>query len=128
MCFKLVTLQVHLRFKNNKLFLQAFWVKASKVIFVEVVLKRGVVDIVLLLAVGRTAVTDVAPFVLITAVGVQLVVAVEALTAETTLGVSPETTLIDRSRLVIAGLFVFTQLCRSKELMLVCKYFLVPST
>jgi hypothetical protein len=128
MCFNLVALQVHLRFKNNKLFLQAIWVKASEMILMEVVLKSVVVNIVLLLAVGRTSVTDVAAFMFITAVSVQLVVAVEALTTEAAFGMSPETTLVDGSRLVITGLFVFAQLCWSKKLMLVCKDLLVTST
>jgi hypothetical protein len=128
MCFNLVGLQVHLRFENDKLFLQAFSVKTSEMIFLEVLLESIVVNVVLLLAVGGASVTNVAAFVSITAVSVQLVVAIESLTAEATLGVSLETTLVYRSRLVVTSPFVFAQLGCSKELMLMRKYLLVTST
>ena len=91
------------------------------------VLKGIVIDIVLLLAVGGATVTNVAAFVLITAVGVELIVTVESLTTETTLGVTSETTLVNGSRFVVARLLVLAQLRCSKELMLVCKDLFVAS-
>jgi len=108
MCFNLVGLQVHLRLENDELFLQAFLVKANEMILLEVALKSVVVNVVLLLAVGRASVTDVAAFMFITAVSVQLIIAVESLTAEATFGMSLETTLIYGSRLIITGPFVFS--------------------
>ena len=114
MCLDLVTLQVHLRLKNDELFLQTLFIQASEMIFVEVILQCVVVNIVLLLTMGGASVTDVATFVFITAMSVQLVVAVEPLTTKATLRVSPEATLVYSSRLVIARLFVLTQFRRGE--------------
>lgn len=83
-------------------------------IFVEVILQCVIVNIVLLLTMGGASVTDVATFVFITAMSVQLVVAVEPLTTKSTLGVSPEATLVYSSRLVIARPFVLTQFRRGE--------------
>lgn len=80
----------------------------------EVVLQCVVVNVVLLLTVGGASVTDVAPFMFIAAVGVQLIVTIEPLTTETTFGVSLEATLVYSSRLVISGPFVLTQFRHGK--------------
>jgi hypothetical protein len=97
-------------------------------ILLEMMLKCVVVDVVLLLTVGRASVTNMATFVLVTTMSVKLVVAVESLTTETTLGVSLEATLVYCTRLVIAGLLVLTQLGRREQFMLMSKHLLVPGT
>jgi hypothetical protein len=106
-CFNLMCFQVHLRFENNKLLFQALWVKASEMIFCKMLLKGVVINVILLLAMGGTSITDVTAFVLITTMSVELVVAVKSLATEPTLGVPSEATLVYSSRLVVTGLFVF---------------------
>lgn len=69
-----------------------------------------IVDIVLLLAIGISSIANVTAFVAISAVGIQFVVAVEPLVTETTLRMSLETALIDGAGLVVAILFMFSQL------------------
>lgn len=114
MCLDLVTLQVHLRLENDELFFQTLFIQASEMILMKVILQCVIVNIVLLLTMGGASVTDVATFVFITAMSVQLVVAVEPLTTKSTLRVSPEATLVYSSRLVIARLFVLTQFRRGE--------------
>jgi hypothetical protein len=103
----LVSLQVHLRLKYNELLVQAFLVKTNEMIFLEVNLQSIVVDVVLLLTVGGPTVADMASLVLVSTVSVELVVAVESLPTESTLGVALEAALIDRTRFMIAMLLVF---------------------
>jgi hypothetical protein len=67
------------------------------------------------------------PFVAVTAVSVKLIVSIESLTTETTLGVTLETTLIKSSRNIITVLFVLAQLGNSKKLVLMGEDFLVSS-
>lgn len=114
MCLNLVTLQVHLGLENHKLLFQALFIQASEMILVKVILQRVVVNIILLLTMRGASVTDVATFMFITAMSVQLVVAVESLTTKSTFRVSPEATLVYSSRLVIARFFVLTQFRRGK--------------
>lgn len=123
-----MTFQIHLRFKDNKLLLQAFRIQTDEVVFLEVILKCIVVDIVLLLSVTRSAIANVASFVAVAAVSIELVVSVVSLAAESTLGVSPETTLVNGSGNMVSVLLMVAQLCHRKELMLVGEDFLVPST
>lgn len=73
-------------------------------------LKGVVVDVILLLTVGRASITDVTTFMFITAMGIQLIIAVESLPAEAALGVTLEATLIYRTRSVVARLFMLPQL------------------
>lgn len=93
----------------------------------EMFLKGVVINVVLLLAVGGAAITNVAAFMSVTTVSVELIVTIESLTAEATLGVTPESTLINSSRLIVASFLVLSQLRRGKELMLVCENLLVTS-
>lgn len=51
-----------------------------------------------------------AAFMLLTTMGVQLVITIEALSTETTLGMPFETALVDGTGLVITILFVLSQL------------------
>ena len=108
MGFDLVGFQIHLRFENNELLFQTFLVKTDEVILREMLLKSVVINVILLLAVGRASVTDVAAFMFIAAVGVQLIITVESLATETALRVTPEATLIYSARFVVTRLFVFS--------------------
>jgi hypothetical protein len=99
------------------------------VVFPEVYLERIIIDIILLLpATSFLPIADVAALVLVSAVSVQLIVSVKALSAETTLGMSLEATLVDCARVVVAKFLVFFQVLWGEELMLVGEYFLVPCT
>jgi hypothetical protein len=90
--------------------------------------KGLVINVVLLLAVVGAAVTDMAAFMLLTTVGIQLVIAIKALPTETTLGMSFETALVDGSGLIITILFVLSQFRVCKESVLMSKDFFVPCT
>lgn len=91
-------------------------------------LKGLVVNVILLLAVVGTAVTDMTAFVLLTTMGVQLVITIEPLPTETALGMSFETALVDGPRPIIAVLFVFSQFCVCKEGVFMGKDLFVPRT
>lgn len=120
MHLELVCFEIHFRVEHDKLLFQALAVGAQKVVFAEVHLERVVVDVVLLLAAAALSpVADVTPLVLVSAVGVELVVSVEALSAETTLGMSLEPALVNGARVVVAKLLVLPQICRREELVLV---------
>jgi len=69
-------------------------------------LERIVVDIVLLLSAPVATVADVTALVLISAVRVQLVVAVEAFSTETTFWVAFEAALVNGTGVVVAELLV----------------------
>ena len=84
-------------------------------IFLKMTLKGLIIHVVLLLAVVGSAITDMAAFMLLTAMGIQLVVTVKALSTETTLGMPFETALVDGTGLVITVFFVFSQLRVRKE-------------
>lgn len=114
MCLDLVGLQIHLRLENDKLFFQAFFIQASEMILMEVIFQCVVVNIVLLLTMGGASVTDVATFVFIAAVSVQLIVTIEPLATKPALRMSSEATLVYSSRLVVAGPFVLTQFRRGE--------------
>lgn len=104
----LMSFQIHLRFEDHKFLLQTFWVQAEKVVALKMILKGLIINVVLLLTVGGTTITDMATFVFVSAVSVELVVAVEALATKSTLRVSFETTLIDRAGLIIAVLLMLS--------------------
>lgn len=50
MCVELMSLEVHLGVKDDKFLFQTFLVRAHEMIFAEMLLKRAVVDVILLLA------------------------------------------------------------------------------
>jgi len=98
-----------LRFENHELLLQTLWIKAQEVIFLKMVFKSIIIDIILLLPVGRATITDVTSLVLISAMSIKLVISIESLTAKTTLRMSLETTLVDCTRLIISVSFMPSQ-------------------
>ena len=126
MHFQLVCLEVHLRVKYNELLLHALSVWAQEVVFSKVHLKRIVVDIVLLLPAPTVlTIADVAAFVFVPTMRVELVVPVEALATEATFRMSLESALIDRARVIVAELLMFAQIRKGKQLVLVGEDFLV---
>src|SRR5690242_17683687 len=120
--------EIHFRVEHNKLLLQTFLVWAHEVVVPEVLLTRIIVDVVLLLSPAISTDTTVTALLLVSTMCVQLVVSVEALATEPTLGVSLKTTLIDCARIVVAKFLVLSQLSKGKELVLVRKDFLVSGT
>jgi hypothetical protein len=97
-------------------------------IFLEVALQSIVVNVILLLAMGSAAVTDMASFMLVTTVGVKLIITIESLPTESTLWVALEAALLDSTGFVITMLLVFPQLSHGKKGVLVSEHFLVPCT
>ena len=128
MTFQLVSFHVHFRFENNKLFLQTLFVQAKEMIFLEVILERIVVNIILLLTTPRPSITNVTSFVAVATVSVQFIVAIKPLTAETTFRVTLKATLFNGSRNMISVLLVLAQLRHSEEFVFMGEDFLVSRT
>lgn len=126
MGLELMSFQVHLRLKNHKLLVEAFLIQAEKMFLLEVMLEGIVVDVVLLLATPRSSITDKTTLVAVTTVGIQLVVPIKALMAKSAFRMPFKTTLIDRSRDVIAIPLMFSQFRIGKKGMLMRKHFFVP--
>jgi hypothetical protein len=80
----------------------------------------------LLLSASLATIADVASLVLVSAMRVELVVAIEARPAEPTLRVSLEPALVDCSRVIITKLLMLLKIGRRKQLVLVRKDLLVP--
>jgi hypothetical protein len=97
-------------------------------VFTKVLLQSVVVDIVLLLAMGGATVTDMASLVFVSTVGVELIIAIESLPTESTLGVALEATLVDSTRFMIAKFLVFPQIGHGEESVLMREYLFVPRT
>lgn len=95
-------------------------------VFAEVKFQRVVVHIVLLLPSIIPSIADMALFMLISAMGVQLIIAVESLPAETTLRMALETALVHGSRVVVAEFFVLAKFGYREQFMFVREDFLVP--
>jgi hypothetical protein len=125
MCLDLMRFDVHFRVKDHKFLLQALPIWTQKVVFLEVNLERVIVDKVLLLSAAITPVADVAAFVFVSAMCVQFVISIEALSAETAFWMSLEATLIDRARVVVAKLLMFLQFRVSEQLVFVGEDLLV---
>lgn len=123
-----MTLQIHLRLEHDELLIQALLVQAQVVVFLKMVLERGVIDVVLLLAMSGLSIADVASLMLVTAVCIQFVISVESLATETTFRVTSETALVNGTGDVVSVFFVFPQLRHGKEFVLVGEDLLVSST
>jgi hypothetical protein len=67
-----------------------------------------------------------APFMLLPTMCVEFVIAVESLPTKATLRMPFESTLIDRTRIVIAKLLMPPQLLLCEKLVLVCEDFFIP--
>lgn len=121
-------LQIHLRIKNHKLLLQAFLIRTQKMILLKVYLKRVVIDVVLLLSASVTAIADMAALVLVSAMRVKFVVAIEPLGTETAFRMTLEPALVYCAWVVVARSLVLFQFGGGKELVLVCEDLLIPCT
>jgi hypothetical protein len=98
------------------------------VVFSKVNFERIVVNKVLLLSAAITSVANVATFVLVSAMGVEFVVSIEALSAEAALWVSLETALIDSAGVIVAKLLVFPQLRICEQFVFMGEDFLISRT
>lgn len=123
-----MALQIHLRLEYNKLLIQALLVQAEMVVFLEVVLERGIIDVVLLLAVSGLSIADVASLMLVTAMCIQFVISVESLATETAFRMASKTALVNSTGDVVSVFLVFPQLRHGKEFVLVGEDLLVSST
>jgi hypothetical protein len=94
-------------------------------IFLEMDLERIVVNVILLLSTPIATVADVTALVFISAVRVQLVVAVEALSTETTFWMAFEAALVDGTGVIVTELLVIAKFGVGEELVLVGEDFLV---
>jgi hypothetical protein len=119
--FKLMSLQVHFRIEDDKLLLQALLIRADEMVLSEMHLDSIVIDIVLRVSATITAITQVTTLVAVTAMREQLIIAVEALTTEATLGMALETGLVLGTRDVVSVLFVPTQVLDGEEVVFVGK-------
>lgn len=128
MGFKLMGLKINLRFEDCKLLIQAFLIHAQKMIFPEVYLKGIIIHVILLRSTLIPSIADMAFFMLVSAVGEQLVVAVESLPAKATFRMSLESALVNSAGVVVAKLFVPAQILRSIKIMFMRKNFLVSGT
>ena len=95
-------LQIHLGFEDIGFVSLTFGVKTNEMRQLEMLLKFLVVQVILWVAALIPPVTYVAPLVSLAAVRVQFVVTVESLLTKPTFGMSFETGLIDRTRVVVA--------------------------
>jgi hypothetical protein len=127
MSLEFVGLEVQLRFENDEFLFQALLVQAQEVILSEMGLESVVVQVVVWPA-WRSSVAYVAPLVLLAAVSVQFIIAVEVFSAESTLGMSPKSALIDSARLVVSTFLMLSQLLSGKQVMLVGENLLVLRT
>ena len=91
-------------------------------------LERVVVNIVLLLSSAVSTIAEVTSLMLIPAMGVKLIVSIEALSAEATFGVTLEPALVYRPRIIIAELFMPPKFWYREQIVLMCEDLLVPST
>jgi hypothetical protein len=128
MALNLMCFQVHLGVKYDKLLLETLPVRAQEMVLAEVDFQRVVVDVVLLLPATIASVADVAALMLVSAVGVQLVVPIEARVTEATFRMPPKAALVLCTRVVVAELLVLFQVWPCKELVFVGEDLLVPCT
>lgn len=121
-----MSLQIHLRVEYHELLLLALGVEAGMMIFVEMPLQRVVVLVVLRILAAGPSIAQMASLVLLSAVRVELVVAIESPPTEAALRMALEPALIDRAGVIVTELLVFPQLILREELMLVREDLLVP--
>jgi len=75
-----------------------------------------------------SSVADMTPLMLIPTMCIELVIAVETLSTEATLGMTLESTLIDGARVIVTEFLVLAKFADSEELMLMGEDLLVPRT
>ena len=97
-------------------------------VFSEMLLKSIVVDIVLLVSTFALAITDMASFMSVSAVSVELVFSIESLPAESTFWMSFETALIDGAWIIVSVALMLSKFGLSKQLMLMGEDLFVSCT
>lgn len=106
MDFKQMGFEINFVLKHDELFLVALFVSAHKVILGEVNGEGIIIDVVLLRCLRATSIAYMTAFVLVTAVRIQLVGGVVAVSAEPAFGMAFESGLVFRARLIIASALV----------------------
>lgn len=109
MNLNLVRFEVHLRIEYHKLLIETFSVRTKEMILAKMNLQGVIVDVVLLLPATFSAIANVTALVFVSAVCIQLIVSVEALTAEAAFRVALETTLVYGAGIVVAKLLMLSE-------------------
>lgn len=125
MRFQLMRLEIDLRVKHHEFLLQTFAVRTQKMVLFEVLLQCIIIEEILLRLSPIPPIADMAALVLVPAVCVELVVAVEAQAAEAAFGVAFEAALVDGAGVIVAEFLVFSEFGGGEELVLVGEDFLV---
>lgn len=128
MCLQLMCFEIHLALEHHKLLRQTLLVWTCKVVLPKVHFQRIIVQVVLVLLPVITTITYVAALVLLTTMRKQLVIAVEALSAEAAFGMALETALIDCAWSVIAEFFMLAEFSGGEEFVFMRKHLLVTGT
>ena len=123
MCF-----QIHLRLIDIGLVGLTFRIEADEMSVSKVFFELGVVEVVLWVAAAIPPITDMAPLMSLSTVCVELVVTIKSLSTEPTLGVPPESRLIDRTWIVVSIFLMSPQLPEGEQLMFMCEDLLVSTT
>jgi len=95
-------------------------------VFAEMLLKRVVVDVVLMLTCRILSLTDVALFMLFSAMNKEFIVTVESLSAETALWMPLKACGVCLSRLCVTELLMPAQLLFVEQGVLMCENLFVP--
>ena len=74
----------------------------------EMLFEGVIVDVVLLLCSLTFSIADMTSFMFVPAMCVQLIISIESLLAEPTLGMSSESALVYRTRMIITKFFMFS--------------------
>lgn len=114
MDLQLMRLEIHLGLKHHEFLLQTFLVWTQVVIPLEVIFKGVIIDKVLLLTIAGPAVADMASFMPVSAVGIELIISIESYSTEPALWMASETALVSSTGIVVPILLMFSQLGRSK--------------
>lgn len=97
-------------------------------VFSEMLFQAVIIDVVLLLPPTISPITEVASLMLVSAVNVELIVAIEPLSTKAAFRMTFETALVDSPRIIIAKLFVLFQLGYCEQLMFMSEDLLVSRT
>lgn len=127
MHLNLVSLQIHLRPKDDKLLLETFSIHTWKVVFSEMSLERIIVLIVLWPIRRISGIADMTPLMLFPAMREKFVFAIKSLATEATLGMPREARLVYRTRIVVAKFLVFAQGVLGEELVFVSEDLFIAS-
>jgi hypothetical protein len=123
-----MSFQIHLRLEDIGLVGLTLCIKTYKMCFFEMLLQHLVIQVVLHLAARISPVADVASFVFLSAMLIELIVTIESLAAKATFWMTLESALVNSSWVVVTKFFMPPKLPIRKQIMLMSKDFLVAST